>query len=158
MVSSKSADPRVASGRPEAGRGALSRGPVGSTLVDDSYNANPGSVRAAIDLLAECPPRRWLALGAMLELGPESGALHREMGEYARERGLEGFIGVGEPLREAVAAFGEGGEWYADCQAAAVFLRRRLQAGDTLVIKGSRGVAMERLLAALAETPAEAGD
>lgn len=148
----------LASVRPVAGRGALSRGPQGCTLVDDTYNANPGSVRAAIDLLAECQPRRWLALGAMLELGPESAALHREMGEYARQQGLDRFVGVGEPLREAVAAFGEGGDWYPDCPAAADALRGRLQVGDTLVIKGSRGAAMEQLLAALAETPVEAGD
>lgn len=148
----------LASVRPVAGRGALQRGVGGSTLVDDTYNANPGSVRAAIDLLADCPPRRWLALGAMLELGEDSARMHREIGEYARDRGLDHFVGVGEPLREAVAAFGEGGEWHADCATAAASMQGRLQAGDTVVIKGSRSAAMERLLAALAETQTEAGD
>lgn len=144
--------------RPVTGRGALSRGPRGCTLVDDTYNANPGSVRAAIDLLTDCAPRRWLALGAMLELGSESERMHREIGEYAREQGLEAFVGVGEALRGAVDVFGDGGQWFADCGSAVVALRDQLQAGDTLVIKGSRGSAMERLLTALAEDSSEAGD
>lgn len=148
----------LASVSPVPGRGALCRGPRGCTLVDDSYNANPGSVRAAIDLLAECQPRRMLALGAMLELGPESERMHREIGEYARQCGLEGFVGVGEALREAVAVFGEGGQWFPDCASAADALGEQLQAGDTLVIKGSRGAAMERLLTALAEDTTKAGD
>lgn len=145
----------LASVTPTSGRGALLRGRSGATLVDDTYNANPGSVRAAIDLLADCGGRRILVLGAMLELGEDSEQMHREIGSYARERGLDGFVGVGAPLAGAAEAFG--GEWFQDCDAAAAALADTLTAGDTVLIKGSRGSAMERVLAALSEPSAEAG-
>lgn len=145
----------LASVTPAAGRGALVRGRCGATLVDDTYNANPGSVRAAIDLLADCAGRRTLVLGAMLELGENSGQMHRDIGAYARERGLDRFIGVGEALAGAVEAFG--GEWFADCDTAAAALVDTLSAEDTVLIKGSRGSAMERVLTALAEPSPETG-
>lgn len=145
----------LASVTPAAGRGALVRGRSGATLVDDTYNANPGSVRAAIDLLADCGGRRTLVLGAMLELGDNSEQMHRDIGAYARERGLDRFIGVGTALAGAAEAFG--GEWFADCDAAAAALANTLAAEDTVLIKGSRGSAMERVLAALSEPSPEAG-
>jgi UDP-N-acetylmuramoyl-tripeptide--D-alanyl-D-alanine ligase len=145
----------LASVTPAAGRGALVRGRCGATLVDDTYNANPGSVRAAIDLLADCAGRRTLVLGAMLELGENSGQMHRDIGAYARERGLDRFIGVGEALAGAVEAFG--GEWFADCDTAAAALVDTLSAEDTVLIKGSRGSAMERVLTALVEPSPETG-
>ncbi len=141
---------------PAPGRGALLRGRSGATLVDDTYNANPGSVRAAIDLLADCGGRRILVLGAMLELGEDSEQMHREMGAYARERGLDRLLGIGAALAGAVEAFG--GEWFADCDAAAAALADTLTGDDTVLIKGSRGSAMERVLAALSENSAEAGN
>ena len=140
----------LASVVPTAGRGARVAGLAGSVLIDDTYNANPGSVRAAIDLLAGCSGRRTLVLGAMLELGAGSEQMHRELGVYARERGIQRFVGVGSALQGAVQAFG--GDWYADCDGAADALRGELDAEDTVLIKGSRGAAMERLLAALRET------
>jgi UDP-N-acetylmuramoyl-tripeptide--D-alanyl-D-alanine ligase len=145
----------LASVTPAAGRGALVLGRSGATLVDDTYNANPGSVRAAIDLLVDCAGRRTLVLGAMLELGENSEQMHRDIGVYARERGLDRFIGVGEALAGAVEAFG--GEWFADCEAAAAALVDTLGAEDTVLIKGSRGSAMERVLSALSEQSPEAG-
>jgi len=146
----------LASVTPAPGRGALHKGRHGATLVDDTYNANPGSVRAAIDLLAVCAGRRTLVLGAMLELGDNSEQLHRDIGSYARERGLDRFVGVGAAL--AGAAEASGGEWFADCDAAAAALADTLTADDIVLIKGSRGAAMERVLAALSEPLPEAGN
>ncbi|MEQ9395014.1 UDP-N-acetylmuramoyl-tripeptide--D-alanyl-D-alanine ligase [Haliea sp.] len=146
----------LASVAPAPGRGALLRGRSGATLVDDTYNANPGSVRAAIDLLADCGGRRTLVLGAMLELGEDSEQMHRDIGSYARERGLDRFVGVGAALAGAAAAFG--GDWFEDCDAAAAALAGTLSANDTVLIKGSRGAAMERVLTALSEPSAEVGN
>ncbi len=146
----------LASVTPARGRGALVRGLGGSTLVDDTYNANPGSVRAAIDLLADCGGRRTLVLGEMLELGEDSAQLHRDIGVYARERGLDRFVGVGTALAGAAEAFG--GECFADVASAVAALAGTLTADDTVLIKGSRGASMERVLAALSEPAPEAGN
>lgn len=139
--------------RPTGGRLAVSVAPGGATLIDDCYNANPGSVRAAIDLLASCEGRRTLVLGAMLELGERSEQLHREMGAYAAGSGIERFCGVGPELQSAVTAFGDGAHWFANCDAASAALSGKLSAADTVLVKGSRGARMEQLLHAL-----QAGD
>jgi UDP-N-acetylmuramoyl-tripeptide--D-alanyl-D-alanine ligase len=135
--------------RSTGGRLAVSVAPGGATLIDDCYNANPGSVRAAIDLLAGCQGRRTLVLGAMLELGERSEQLHRETGAYAADAGIEQFCGVGPLLRPAVTAFGAGGRWFSDCDAAVAALAGEFAAGDTVLVKGSRGARMEQLLHAL---------
>ncbi len=135
--------------RPVAGRLVTARNAAGATVVDDSYNANPGSVRAAIDLLADCEGRRTLVLGAMRELGATSEALHREVGEYARTAGLEGFWGVGPELAVAVAAFGEGGRHFEDRDAAIAATGGAFGGGDTVLVKGSRSAGMEQVLKAL---------
>lgn len=132
-----------------AGRLSCSRTAAGALVVDDCYNANPGSVRAAIDVLAAAAGRRTLIQGAMRELGQTSDALHREIGLYARDAGIEHFWGVGEELQSAVDAFGEGARWYADCDAAIADTRGAFAQGDTVLVKGSRGARMERVLAAL---------
>ena len=142
--------------RGEPGRGALITLPDGTALIDDSYNANPGSVRAAINLLAESPGRRLLLLGEMLELGPGSQALHREMGELAAARGIERLIGVGAAVEPAVTAFGEGGQLFADLDALAPSLAGLLADADVILVKGSRGAAMERVLDVLRRAAGEA--
>src|SRR5690606_38625369 len=75
------------------------------TLVDDSYNANPDSVRAAIDVLAELPGPRLLVLGDMGEVGTQSDAFHAEVGAWARERGIEHFLALGEATQHSINAF-----------------------------------------------------
>jgi UDP-N-acetylmuramoyl-tripeptide--D-alanyl-D-alanine ligase len=135
--------------QPVAGRLSTARAGGGALVIDDCYNANPGSVRAAIDTLAQCGGRRTLVLGAMRELGDTSEALHREVGDYARDARLEQLWGVGEELKPAVAAFGGEGRWFADCDAAVAALKGRFGDGDTVLVKGSRGARMERVLQAL---------
>jgi UDP-N-acetylmuramoyl-tripeptide--D-alanyl-D-alanine ligase len=138
--------------RPTAGRLASSVSAAGVTVIDDCYNANPGSVRAAIDMLAGCEGRRTLALGVMLELGPDSEALHRQVGEYAAAAGIDRFWGVGSELQCAVDGFGRGGRWFADCETAIKALGGQFETGDVVLVKGSRGARMERLLHALLAT------
>lgn len=137
------------SARPVAGRLSAQRGVNGCLLIDDCYNANPGSVRAAIDTLAAESGVRTLALGAMRELGAGSEELHRQAGAYARQAGIERFVGVGEELRVAVAAFGSGGSWFESCEAAVAALSPSLAQDDVVLVKGSRGARMERVLQGL---------
>ena len=144
--------------QPTSGRLAAAVSPAGATVIDDCYNANPGSVRAAIDMLAGCEGRRTLVLGAMRELGPTSEALHRDIGDYARAAGLDRFWGVGPELQCAVASFGPGGSWFADCDAAIDASGGEFAAADTVLVKGSRSARMERVLhALLAAGPAGEG-
>jgi len=135
--------------RPTPGRLASAVAPTGATVIDDCYNANPGSVRAAIDLLAGCEGRRTLVLGAMRELGPASDALHQAIGGYARAARIDRFWGVGPELQGAVGEFGGGGRWFADCETAICALENEYGPGDTVLVKGSRSTRMERVLQAL---------
>jgi UDP-N-acetylmuramoyl-tripeptide--D-alanyl-D-alanine ligase len=135
--------------RPVPGRMSVAMSPHGTTVVDDCYNANPGSVRAAIDMLAECGGRRTLVLGAMKELGGTSAALHRQVGEYARAAGIERFWGVGPELEEAAAACGPAGRYFADCDTLLEQLGGEFGSADTVLVKGSRSTRMERVVQAL---------
>ncbi|MEM9256039.1 MAG: UDP-N-acetylmuramoyl-tripeptide--D-alanyl-D-alanine ligase [Pseudomonadota bacterium] len=129
----------------------------GACIIDDCYNANPGSVRAAIDLLGSCQGNRVLVLGAMRELGPDSEAMHREIGAHAQTVGIDRLWGVGEELRATVAAFGGGGEWFVDREAAAERACAEFGRGDTVLVKGSRSAGMELVLQALLG-PSAAGE
>jgi UDP-N-acetylmuramoyl-tripeptide--D-alanyl-D-alanine ligase len=143
--------------RPVAGRLSAARTGAGVTVIDDCYNANPGSVRAAIDTLADCSGRRTLVLGAMRELGPDSEAMHREIGDYARQAGIDGFWGVGPELAAAAAAFGEGARHFEDRDALVAVLPADLESGDTLLVKGSRSAGMEHIVEALLGGAADQG-
>jgi UDP-N-acetylmuramoyl-tripeptide--D-alanyl-D-alanine ligase len=134
-------------------RGELVPLPGDSILINDCYNANPVSMRAALDHLAtlEASGRRLAVLGEMRELGPDAAAYHREIGEHARERGVEHLIGVGE-----LAASYAPDEQVADAGAAADALSRQLSEGDVVLVKGSRAVGLEEVaerLTATAEPP-----
>ena len=135
--------------RAVSGRLSVSQSAYGATVIDDCYNANPGSVRAAIDMLATCEGRRTLVLGAMRELGETSKALHRQIGEYAREAGIDRFWGVGPELEEAVLAFGAQGQFFVDREAAIAALPGEFGQRDTVLIKGSRSTRMEQFMQAL---------
>ncbi len=128
----------------------------GITLIDDSYNANPGSLGAAIEVLTAQPGRPILVLGEMGELGPESARWHREAGERAREAGIAALYGCGAMVAEAVAAFGAGGHVCRDREELIALLRRALRPGDVVLIKGSRSQHMERVVEALANRGGEA--
>ena len=123
-------------------RGELVELPENAILVNDCYNANPISMRAALDHLAtlEASGRRLAVLGEMRELGPNAAAYHREIGDYARRTGVELIIGVGE-LADAYAP----DERVPDAEAAADALAAALGPGDAVLVKGSRAVGLERV-------------
>ena len=135
--------------RPVGGRLALVPAANGAWLIDDSYNANPDSVRAGIDVLADLSGRHWLVLGEMAELGAHTVASHVQAGAYARERGVERLFAVGPTTPHAVEAFGGGAQWFADWQALAAEVRAGLAAGTTVLVKGSRMNRLERVVGAL---------
>jgi UDP-N-acetylmuramoyl-tripeptide--D-alanyl-D-alanine ligase len=122
------------------------------TVVNDCYNANPMSMRAALDDLAvSAPGRRVAVLGDMLELGPEEGAYHEEVGRLAQQAGVTLLVTVG-PLAERMGAtFANGGEHRhaADARQAAALVPDLLEPGDTVLVKGSRGVGLEVVAQAL---------
>ena len=139
-----------------AGRGQRTTLRTGVTVIDDCYNANPMSMRAALEDLAATANgtaggRRVAILGDMLELGPDERGFHVEIGEYAGAKGVELLIAVG-PLAEAM---GDGfpGEIHtvADADAAAAIAPQLLQAGDVVLIKASRGVGLELVCRALGQ-------
>ncbi len=124
----------------------------GVVLINDCYNANPMSVRAAIDDLtatATAPTRRVAVLGDMLELGSETDRLHRDVGEHANERGVEVLVTVGPLARAIGETFAGKTLSVADADAAGELLRTLLRPGDTVLVKGSRGVELERVAQAL---------
>jgi UDP-N-acetylmuramoyl-tripeptide--D-alanyl-D-alanine ligase len=141
---------------PVAGRLQLKPGRCGAWLIDDSYNANPSSVRAGIDVLCELPGEHWLVLGEMAELGAHSLAAHAEVGEYARQRGVTRLIACGAPARAAVAAFGPRATWFADVPGLAEAVAAELAPCMTVLVKGSRINRLERVVERLREPPAAA--
>jgi UDP-N-acetylmuramoyl-tripeptide--D-alanyl-D-alanine ligase len=135
----------LAAFRPYAGRLQVKRTRGGATLLDDSYNANPDSVRAAIDVLAACPAPTVLVLGDMGEVGAQGPQFHREVGAYARERGIGALYALGSACRDAADAFGQGGRHFDSPE----HLRAALPPAATVLVKGSRFMRMERVVAAL---------
>ncbi len=135
--------------RPVAGRLSAVNAMSGALVIDDTYNANPDSVRAAIDVLAHAPGAKWLVLGDMGEVGPQGPAFHREIGAYAKERGVERLYATGALTSESVAAFGGGALHVPTVDELVRLVRHEAIAGVTLLVKGSRSMRMERIVAAL---------
>lgn len=139
------------------GRSARRAHASGALLIDDTYNANPASFAAAVATLAACSGRRVLVAGDMRELGPSAQSLHAQVGELAKASGIDALYAVGE-LSDAMArAFGSRARHFADQATLIEALRGELVAGNTLLIKGSRGSAMDRVVEALLAGPAENG-
>jgi UDP-N-acetylmuramoyl-tripeptide--D-alanyl-D-alanine ligase len=126
------------------------------TLIDDSYNANPDSVRAAIDVLASLPGPRWLVLGDMGEVGDQGPAFHAEVGAYARERGVDALWTAGAACEAAAAAYGSGARRFTDAAALAAAVAEA-PAAAAIVVKGSRFMKMEQVVAALQTRAASEG-
>jgi UDP-N-acetylmuramoyl-tripeptide--D-alanyl-D-alanine ligase len=135
--------------QPVAGRLQPVQGHGGSTLFDDSYNANPLSVVAAAEFLASLPGAGWFVLGDMFELGDDAAVLHREVGESIRNAGVERLFALGELSREAVAGFGEGASSFATIDDLIAELQGGIADDVNLLVKGSRGMRMERVVEAL---------
>lgn len=125
----------------------------GAHLVDDSYNANPSSLKAGLDALKSFSGARWLVLGEMKELGDASNELHAEVGRYAKQSGVQRLLAIGEGARYSVEAFGSGGQWFADIDALIRDAKSSLTGGVAVLIKGSRANRLERVAAALSASP-----
>ena len=142
-------------------RGRVLRFDAGFALINDSYNSNPVALAAMVDLLAHTRPktenyrRRILAAGEMLELGPESPNLHREAGRYAASQQIDCIVAVqGNAVQIANGAIAAGmpasqAHFFPDSSAAAAFVAGIVQPGDLVLVKGSRGVKMERIVESL---------
>jgi UDP-N-acetylmuramoyl-tripeptide--D-alanyl-D-alanine ligase len=143
--------------RAVSGRLQLKAGARGSWIIDDSYNANPSSVRAALELLRSLPGATWLVLGDMAELGESSENSHAHIGSYARDCGIKRLFAMGPLSSRAVETFGPGGEWFADAESLTRRLQAELSAGVTVLIKGSRINRLERVVQALTGGGAASG-
>lgn len=130
---------------------SLTRRGQAVALVDDSYNANPDSVRAAIDVLATMRAPRALLLGDMGEVGARGPEFHAEVGAYARERGIDQFWCAGTLCAHAAQAFGAGARHFADTPAMVAACGELPQAVASVLVKGSRFMKMERVVQALQE-------
>lgn len=148
----------LASVRAVGGRLNLLPAMHGAFLLDDSYNANPSSLRAGIDTLQSLPGEHWLVLGDMLELGEGGDALHAEMGAYARAAGVNRLFAVGPRASFAAEAFGAGAEWFGGVEALITRVQGILQSNVTVLIKGSRANRLERVAAAIGTTAAAAAN
>jgi UDP-N-acetylmuramoyl-tripeptide--D-alanyl-D-alanine ligase len=139
----------LAAAQPVAGRLVPCRTKQGARLIDDSYNANPSSMTAGIDVLTELPGEAWLVMGDMGELGDSARASHVQIGAYARDHGVRRLFATGPLSTLSVEAFGHGASWHADTEALAQAVESALSPQVTLLVKGSRSNRLERVVAHL---------
>jgi UDP-N-acetylmuramoyl-tripeptide--D-alanyl-D-alanine ligase len=128
------------------GRLQIKTGRCGAMLIDDTYNANPDSVRAAIDVLARAPGRKLLVLGDMGEVGTQGAAFHEEVGVYARDAGINGLYALGELAAVTAQAFGAGGRHYPRIEDLLAEVEAALGPQTAVLVKGSRFMQMERVV------------
>ena len=127
------------------------RGRDGALVIDDTYNANPASMKAAIDVLASRPGKTMLVLGDMGELGADAARMHAEIGTYARNAGIAALYALGELSRSTAQAFGTGGRHFAAMEDLTAALLPELSPSSVVLVKGSRFMRMERAVAAITE-------
>ncbi|RFA30321.1 UDP-N-acetylmuramoyl-tripeptide--D-alanyl-D-alanine ligase [Alkalilimnicola ehrlichii] len=139
----------LAAMKPVAGRLNWRVARQGARVLDDTYNANPNSLEAGLRVLAETEGEHWLILGDMAELGDTASALHAQAGRLARDCGVTRLYTVGHFAGDAADAFGAGGSHYADKDALVAALRSELRPDVAVLVKGSRSMAMEQVVAAL---------
>jgi UDP-N-acetylmuramoyl-tripeptide--D-alanyl-D-alanine ligase len=134
-----------------AGRLQRRRGVAGCLVVDDSYNANPESMQAAVRVLALARGRKVFVMGDMGELGEGAEAMHAEVGAFARAAGIDQLLALGDLAQHAVRAFGAGGAHFADIGSLQKAARDAASSSATFLVKGSRFMRMERVADALSE-------
>jgi UDP-N-acetylmuramoyl-tripeptide--D-alanyl-D-alanine ligase len=138
------------------GRLQRKQGAGGSVVIDDTYNANPDSTKAALRVLAQCAGWRVFVMGDMGELGEGAEAMHAEVGAFARETGIDRLLATGPLSRGAVQAYGAGASHCETVEALVAAVRGELRPGATILVKGSRAMRMERVVDALGEEGAHA--
>ncbi|MCX7171821.1 MAG: UDP-N-acetylmuramoyl-tripeptide--D-alanyl-D-alanine ligase, partial [Proteobacteria bacterium] len=136
-------------------KGRLQQSPAlnGATVIDDTYNANPDSMRAAIDVLAAQPGKKILVIGDMGEVGAQGGQFHDEIGGYAKSMGVDRLLALGELAATAARNFSGGGEHFKSLEALLAVLQPLLDADTTVLVKGSRFMKMERVVDAIKAEP-----
>ncbi|MEW8506276.1 MAG: UDP-N-acetylmuramoyl-tripeptide--D-alanyl-D-alanine ligase [Candidatus Thiodiazotropha sp.] len=132
--------------KPVAGRLQMRHSASGYRVIDDTYNANPDSVAAAVDVLCSAPGQRILVLGDLAELGDRCVDLHRQLGADAKRAGLSRLYTLGELSRHAAEGFGDGAQPFTDMDDLIGVLSAAVGQGDTVLVKGSRSAAMERVV------------
>jgi UDP-N-acetylmuramoyl-tripeptide--D-alanyl-D-alanine ligase len=135
--------------RPVPGRLQFKTAPSGAWIVDDSYNANPSSMKAGIEVLESVDARRWMVMGDMGELGEAAEDSHGEIGRFAREHRVDRLFATGKLAALAVEAFGPGAEWFADAETLARAVNAELTREVCVLVKGSRSNRLERVVDAL---------
>jgi UDP-N-acetylmuramoyl-tripeptide--D-alanyl-D-alanine ligase len=128
-----------------------------AVLLDDTYNANPDSVRAGIDVLAATIGKKVLVLGDMGEIGEMSAQFHDEIGGYAKSQGIDRLFALGEASALAAHNFGSGGEHYTHIDQLIEALTAELTPETTVLVKGSRFMRMERVANAISVPAPEGG-
>ncbi len=124
---------------------------LGNIVIDDTYNANSASLKAGLDVLANCDGKRWLVLGAFGELGPDSPKIHEQMGELIKSSGVVRLLAVGSDAGNTVKVFGEGATFFDTQNDLIEMLKQELKGDEAILIKGSRAQRMENVVAALVE-------
>jgi UDP-N-acetylmuramoyl-tripeptide--D-alanyl-D-alanine ligase len=133
------------------GRLLEKKGLGGSVVIDDTYNANPASVRAAIDVLSSRSGHKIFVLGDMGELGVETQVAHAEVGSYASSGNVDEFFALGEFSRGAADSFGNNAHWFASHDSLVKFLKRKLKTNVTVLVKGSRSAKMDLVVNEITE-------
>lgn len=126
----------------------------GAKVIDDTYNANPDSMKAALDVLRHYSQRTVFVMGDMGELGDDAEAMHAEIGHYAKDHGIDAMYALGTHTKAAIKAFGESGRHFDAIEQLVTALQADTSEQDIVLIKGSRFMQMERVVNALVETQA----
>jgi UDP-N-acetylmuramoyl-tripeptide--D-alanyl-D-alanine ligase len=134
-----------------SGRLATTYTSAGARIINDTYNANPLSLYAAMQVLVDAADDSWLVLGDMAELGDEKEELHRKAGEQARELGIRHLLATGDLTRFAVEAFGSGAQFFEDRQQLVNYLEQGITENSVVLVKGSRSMGMEQIVNALVD-------
>ena len=133
------------------GRLNFKKGIQGSCVIDDTYNANPDSLKAGIDVLKSCPGRHWLVLGDMAELGEQTEDIHYVLGEHLKEEGIEKVFALGQASTETIRAFGEGGQHFEDPDSLFEEILLHIDSSVNILVKGSRFMRLENIVQLLIE-------
>lgn len=128
------------------GRLQQKQGQFDAQVIDDTYNANPASMKAAVDVLSAREGKRFMVMGDMGELGADAGLIHAEIGSYAKQSGIDALFVLGDLSQEAVKAFGSGAQHFENAESLSDAVLNRMDKLTTVLVKGSRFMRMERVV------------
>ncbi|NOR68665.1 MAG: UDP-N-acetylmuramoyl-tripeptide--D-alanyl-D-alanine ligase [Methylomarinum sp.] len=135
--------------KPVLGRLQPLLGKYGGLVIDDTYNANPSSVKVALDVLTQCQGESWVVLGALGEMGVDSKTIHKELGELIKSMNVDRLLTIGADAEFTANAFGDGADFFTDQAQLIAELKKQLTGNESVLVKGSRAQKMENVVAAL---------